>query len=407
MKVKLLERRFMKRLLILLTFALTLGVTQAQSLTVWTHFQDESLGWLEQEVAGFQAAFGTKVELVYVPVNEMVQNLLLNAPEGQGPDLVVTIPHDQLGQLAEGGVLASMEQFATPEYLKDLTEQSRLAFTLNGQLYGLPMYVDGPALIVNRDLVPKGPNTFEELIATAQKLTTGDTFGFLQVQDGDTFYHNFGYLRGSGGYVFGRDAQGNLDPSDIGLANEGAVRGAELVRSLRYDTNLIPPGVSYDVMHGQFLEGAAAMVVNGPWAIPDYLAAGINLAVMPIPPSKDGTEYPGFIGVQGVVLNEFSDNKLEAANLAKWLIRADAQVGLSKAGGRIPASQSAAAQVSDDPVIAGFAKALAGGEPMPNIPAMGAVWTPMQTAFALILESPDSDIPTILQNAVSEIRGSE
>ncbi len=397
----------MKRLLILLTLALTLGVTQAQSLTVWTHFQDESLAWLEGEVAAFQAAFGTKVELVYVPVNEMVQNLLLNAPEGQGPDLVVTIPHDQLGQLAEGGVLASMEQFATPEYLEDLTEQSRLAFTLNGQLYGLPMYVDGPALIVNRDLVPEGPDTFEALIATARKLTTNDTYGFLQVQDGDTFYHNFGYMRGSGGYVFGRDAQGNLDPSDIGLANEGAVRGAELVRSLRYDTNLIPPGVSYDVMHGQFLEGAAAMVVNGPWAIPDYLAAGINLAVMPIPPSKDGTDYPGFIGVQGVVLNEFSDNKLEAANLAKWLIRADAQVGLSKAGGRIPASQSAAEQVSDDPVIAGFAEALADGEPMPNIPEMGAVWTPMQTAFSLILESPDSDIPTILQNAVSEIRGSE
>lgn len=397
----------MKRSLILLTAALTFGVAQAQSLTVWTHFQDESLAWLEGEIAGFQAAFGTEVELVYVPVNEMVQNLLLNAPEGQGPDLVATIPHDQLGQLAEGGVLAGMEQFATPEYLQDLTEQSRLAFTLNGQLYGLPMYVDGPALIVNRGLVPEGPDTLEEMIATAQELTTADTYGFLQVQDLETFYHNYAYIHGLGGYVFGRDAEGNLDPSDIGLANEGAVRAAELVRSLRYDYDLIPPGVSYDIMHGQFLEGAAAMVVNGPWAIPDYVAAGIDVDVMPIPPSEDGTEYAGFIGVQGVVLNEFSDNKLEAANLAKWLIRADAQVGLAEAGGRIPASQSAAEQVSDDPVIAGFAEALANGQPMPNIPEMGAVWTPMQTAFALILESPDSDIPTILENAVSEIRGGE
>ena len=183
----------MKRLLISLTAALTLGVTQAQSLTVWTHFQDESLAWLEQEVAAFQAAFGTEVELVYVPVNEMVQNLLLNAPEGQGPDLVATIPHDQLGQLAEGGVLADVEQFTTPEYLEDLTEQSRLAFTLNAQLYGLPMYVDGPALIINRDLVPEGPDTFEEMITTAQELTTDDTYGFLQVQDGDTFYHNYAW----------------------------------------------------------------------------------------------------------------------------------------------------------------------------------------------------------------------
>lgn len=396
----------MKRLLIALA-ALLASSSQAQGLTVWTHFQDESLTWLEGEIAAFQAAFGTEVELVYVPVNEMVQNLLLNAPEGQGPDLVATIPHDQLGQLAEGGVLASMEQFATPEYLSDLTEQSRLAFTLNSQLYGLPMYVDGPALIVNRSLVAEGPATLEELIATAQELTTGDTYGFLQVQDGDTFYHNYAWTHGLGGYVFNRDAEGNLDPADIGLANEGAVRAAELVRSLRYDYNLIPPGVNYDVMHGQFLEGAAAMVVNGPWAIPDYTAAGIDVDVMPIPPSEDGTEYAGFIGVQGVALNEFSDNKLEAANLAKWLIRADAQVGLAEAGGRIPASRSAAEQVSDDPIIAGFAEALANGEPMPNIPEMGAVWTPMQTAYALILETPDSDIPTILENAVGEIRGAE
>jgi arabinogalactan oligomer / maltooligosaccharide transport system substrate-binding protein len=134
----------LKPLLTLFTATLALGAAQAQTLTVWTHFQDESLGWLEGEVAGFQAAFGTEVELVYVPVNEIVQNMLLNAPEGQGPDLIATIPHDQLGQLAEAGVLASMEQFATPEYVEDLTEQSRLAFTLGGQLYGLPTGISSP-----------------------------------------------------------------------------------------------------------------------------------------------------------------------------------------------------------------------------------------------------------------------
>jgi arabinogalactan oligomer/maltooligosaccharide transport system substrate-binding protein len=30
---------------------------------------------------------------------------------------------------------------------------------------------------------------------------------------------------------------------------------------------------------------------------------------MPIPSSEDGTEYAGFMGVQGVVLNEFSAKK--------------------------------------------------------------------------------------------------
>ena len=208
-----------------------------------------------------------------------------------------------------------------------------------------------------------------------------------------------------GGYVFGRDAEGNLNPDDIGLANEGSVRAAEFIRSLRYDYNLIPPGVNYDIVHGQFLEGTTAMVVNGPWAIPDYVAAGIDVDVMPIPPSEDGTTFAGFMGVQGVVMNEFSENKLNAANLAKWLIRSDAQASLAETSGRIPASQSAAESVGDNPVIAGFAEALADAVPMPNIPEMGNVWTPMQTAFSLILESPDSDVSAILEDAANEIRG--
>lgn len=396
----------MKRLTIALAaLALVVGTATAQTLTVWTHFQDESLQWLQQEVAGYQAAFGVNVELVYVPVNEMVQNMLLNAPQGEGPDLVVTIPHDQLGQLAEAGVLTNMGQLATQNYVSDLTEQARLAFTLNGNLYGLPMYVDGVALIVNRGLVPEGPDSLEDMLAIAKAHTTADTFGFLEVQDTDTFYHNFPWIHGFGGYVFGRDANGNLDPTDVGLANEGSIRAAEFIRSLRYDLQLIPAGVNYDIVHGQFLEGTTAMIVNGPWAIPDYLAAGIDVDVMPIPASEDGTTFAGFMGVQGVVMNEFSTNKIDAANLAKWLIRPDAQVSLAQAGGRIPASQSAAEQVADDPIISGFARALANAVPMPNIPEMGSVWAPMQSAYALILEDPDSDIPTILQNAVDEIKG--
>lgn len=377
----------------------------AQTVTIWTHFQDESLRWLQQETANFEAAFGTSVEIVFVPVSELIQNMLLNAPEGQGPDLIVTMPHDQLGQLAQAGVLAPMTPYATQAYLADLTEQSRLAFTFAGRLFGLPMYVDGPALFVNRDLVETLPTTFDEFLQTAIEHTTDTTFGFLQPQASAQFYFNYVWLRGFGGYVFGRDADGSLDPTDVGLANEGAIEGARFVQSLRHEYGLIPAGVDYDVMHGQFLEGQAAMIFNGPWAAPDYAAAGIDFDVIPVPPTADGRQFAGFMGVQGVVLNEFSTNKINAANLAKWLIRPDAQVSLAEFGGRIPASQAAAQRVADDPTVAGFAVALANAEPMPNIPEMGTVWAPMETALSLIIEDPNADIGAVLRAAVAEIRG--
>ena len=63
----------LKPLLILFTATLALGAAQAQTLTVWTHFQDESLGWLEGEVAGFQAAF-----------IEAIRRVVHDVPEGRG-----------------------------------------------------------------------------------------------------------------------------------------------------------------------------------------------------------------------------------------------------------------------------------------------------------------------------------
>ena len=243
--------------------------------------------------------------------------MLLAAPQGEAADLIVPIPHDPMGELAAGGVLADMSQFATEDYLADLNEQARQAFTFNGRLFGLPIYSEGPALIVNNDLVPAGeiPTTYEDMIVKAQALTSGDTYGFLY--DNKNFYFSYNWLHSSGGYVFNRDADGNLDASDVGLANEGAIKGAQQIKALQYDYGLIPPGTDSAVVEGLFNEGAAAMIYNGPWAIANAEKAGIPVTVAPIPPMADGTAFGGFIGVQGVLLNKFSQNKADAANFAK------------------------------------------------------------------------------------------
>jgi arabinogalactan oligomer/maltooligosaccharide transport system substrate-binding protein len=392
-----------KYLLVCIVALAGLGLASAQAITVWTHFGDADLAWLQDEAAAFESAFGVSVNVVNVDLGEIKQRMLLAAPQGEAADLVVPIPHDQIGEMAVGGVLADMSQFATQAYLADLTEQARLAFTFGGRLFGLPMYVEGPALIVNRALVEEVPATFEEMLELANELTTDDTFGFLY-NIGD-LYFSYAFIRGEGGYIFGREADGDLDPSDIGLASEGAVRGAELVKAFRHEYGLIPEGVDYGVADGLFIDGALAMIYNGPWAIANYRDAGLDIEVMPLPPKADGSEFSGFMGVQGILMNQFSQNRVDAANFAKWITRPDAQVRLAQLTGKIPASQGAAAQVADDPIVAGFAAALANAEPMPNIPEMGNVWGPMNDALTVILGDPASDVPAILENAVNQIRG--
>jgi arabinogalactan oligomer / maltooligosaccharide transport system substrate-binding protein len=394
----------LKKLTILLvTVIASLGLAFGQGLTVWTTFGDQSLEWLQGEADSFANAFGVPVNVVRLDLGELQQQALLAAPQGEAGDLFVGIPHDQLAGLAEGGVLADMSAYATSGYLEDLGEQARLAYTYNGRLFGLPMFVEGPALVINTDLVPNPPATYEEFIALAQELTTADTFGFMF--DAPNFYFAYGWMHTFGGYVFGRDATGSLVAEDIGIANEGAVRGAQALKDLRYEYDLLPSGTNYDVANGLFIDGALAMMYNGPWAISQYRDAGIDVEILPVPPLADGTEFSGFMGVQGVLMNQFSEAKVDAANFAKWITRSDAQVDLARISGRIPASESALAVVSDDPIISGFGNALLDSEPMPNIPRMGQVWGPVGSALSVILETEDSDVAAALENARREIAG--
>lgn len=392
-----------KALLTLIAAVLMTGIGLAQTVQVWTHFGGADLQWLQEQAAAFEGAFGVDVEIVSVDFNEINQRMLLSAPQGEAADLIVTNPHDRLGELAVGGVLADMGQYVDPEAIEDLSEAARLGFTFGGRLYGLPLYVEGPALVVNTDLVQEMPETFEEFIATAQELTDGDTYGFMY--DINNFYFSYMWIRGMGGYVFGRDAEDNLDPSDIGLNTEGAAEGLAIMRNMRHDYGLMPAGTDAQVAAGQFMDGSLGMIYTGPWDIANFRDAGINLQVIPVPPMEDGTQFAGFIGVHGIMMNEFSTNKDNAANFAAFLTRPDAQVSLAEITGKIPASQGAAEQVADDPVIAGFAEQYSHAEPMPNIPEMGSVWGPMAAALESINADPGSDIQSILDDAVAAIQG--
>ena len=392
-----------KTLIMFLVLVLATGSALGQGLTVWTTFGDETLEWLQGEAASFSAAFGVETNVVRLDLGELRQQALLAAPQGQAGDLFVGIPHDQIADFALGGVADDIGSFATSAYLADLSEQARLAYTFNGRLIGLPMFVEGPALIVNNDLVDTLPATYEELIATAQELTTADTFGFMY--DVPNFYFSFGWINTFGGYVFGSDATGSLVADDLGVANEGAIAGAQAVKDLRYAHGLVPAGTNYDVANGLFVDGALAMIYNGPWAISQYQSAGLDVSVHPMPPLADGTPFSGFMGVQGVLMNPFSTNRADAANFAKWITRTDAQVTMATLSGRIPASISALTQVEDDPVIAAFGTALLDSVPMPNIPQMTNVWGPMGDALNVILESEASDVAGTLQQAAADIRG--
>src|SRR5690606_2669535 len=87
----------LKRLVVALVAALALaGAAFGQTLTVWTTFQDQSLDWLREQSASFTEGFGVDVQIVRLDVNELKQQALLSAPQGEAGDVFVGVPHDQI-----------------------------------------------------------------------------------------------------------------------------------------------------------------------------------------------------------------------------------------------------------------------------------------------------------------------
>ncbi len=391
----------MKRIFIsvLLVSLLTFGIVYASTpgkLIIWSSEKQTEV--LQKLGAEFEAEYGVPVEVKQMNFGDIKTKFLTSAPSGEGPDIIVGA-HDWVGELVTDGLLEPITYMSSAD--KDQFESVALkAFTYNGKLYGVPYAVEAVALIYNKALVPTPPKTMKELFTIAKKLTSGEQVGFMY--DIANFYFSFPLLSAKGGYVF-KDTPTGLDVHDIGLANEGAIAGGELLAEMR-EENIIPKGANYNIMDGLFKEGLLGMEINGPWARKDYRSAGINYGVAPIPTVEGGVPKP-FVGVQGFMMNSKSENKMMAIEfLANFATSMKSELELYYGDPRIPARKDVLDEVKDkDPDLAGFGASAANGIPMPNVPEMGAVWGNMGDALNLIFNLKDTP-EHALKTAVEKIK---
>lgn len=346
----------------------------------------------------YTKATGIPVEVVEVGFNDIRGQFTTAAPTGKGPDIIIGA-HDWVGELAVNGLLAEIN---LPEDLVAEFDAVALKAFTYGALYGLPYAREGVALVYNKALLPEPPATFEELVEFARAFTdpTVPQYGFA-VQNPDP-YHEFPFLSALGGYIFGYDAEGKLNPCDVGLDSAGAIRGAEFLDSL-FEEGLLAAGLDWDTWTSLFAEGRIATVITGPWAIGIARNAGIDVGVMPIPPIQGYAPKP-FVGVQGVMVSAFSPNlPLVEDFLFNYFATKATMLDMYHRDPRIPAFIPAYEEVAADPILKGFAESIANGVPMPNIPQMSAVWGAWSDAMTAI-GNQVLDAAAALQQAADNIR---
>ncbi|MFZ2349330.1 MAG: maltose ABC transporter substrate-binding protein [Candidatus Bipolaricaulis anaerobius] len=393
------------RKLVGILMALTVGLVafaQAPKLVIWA---DDTRAPVLRDIAGeFSATTGVEVEVVEIAYDQIRGQFITAAPTGQGPDIIVGA-HDWVGELAANGLL---EPINFGPKLAEFSAPAVQAFSYGGQNYGVPQGTENIAIIYNKALVPEMPETWDELLEFAREITDPTKPMYALVfQNGPDPYHWFPMLSACGGYVFGTNPDGSLNPCDVGLANEGALRGAQLFADMIAE-GLLPSGVSWDTMRALFFGGNAAMVISGPWLVADTVAAGIDYGIAMIPSIRCADGSYGvpkpFIGVQGFMVSSFSQNKILALDfLLNYVATTDTMLALYERNPRPPAHLPTFEIVSSDPDIAAWGLQGQYGVPMPNIPEMASVWGAWSDAQSLIANG-QATPEQALQEAVAKIK---
>jgi arabinogalactan oligomer / maltooligosaccharide transport system substrate-binding protein len=373
------------------------------NIIVWEDFPDAALPQMEALANKWAATNGDTVKFVSTSQpgmgggSQSTTGLLQLKAKTQGAGDLVYTTEDSVGTLVASGIVAKR-----PDSLLSAADLAKYqagaigATYVNGVAYMVPQVVDGTFLYYNKKFVPTAPTTWTQLIATAKKLTTGNQHGFLYAISGGLYY-NYWAFSAYGAYVFGTK-NGKPDPTDIGLANPGAIKALNFLKSL---TAIVPPTTDYNAADSNFIAGKAAMTINGPWQLAAYQKAlGANLGAAPIP-SVDGKTAHTFIGVRVWVVNNFSKNQAAAWDLAKY-ISVNGQAISGTYEGRLPSFKTVPGWKLS-PLQAAATKAFSVGVPMPNIPEFSNVWTPIQTAINQVVQG-HASAATAAPAAVQQIK---
>ena len=341
----------------------------AGTLRIWADEQRAPV--LTELGEQFKAEYN--VEVVVENISGIRDQFTVAAPAGEGPDIIV-IAHDQMPALVASGLAAEIDLGAKKA---DFLESSIKAFTYGGKLYGMPYAQENLGFFYNTELVPTPPTTWQEVHDISQKLIADGKVEYGIVLAG-TSYDAYPWMTSQGGYIFGVDANGDYNPADIGVGGEGMIKFGQMALDWVKDGTL-SNNTDNTTAKSMFKDGNVAFFMNGPWEIKNLRKAGTPFAITKFP--DGGTP---FLGVQGFVVNAFSENILLAQTfLTEFVATEDAMLKLYEADPRGPAYIPALEKV-DDPDLKAIAEAGEGALPMPAIPEMGAVWSDWGNALTFI-----------------------
>ncbi|CAM5668575.1 ABC transporter substrate-binding protein [Streptomyces spiroverticillatus] len=370
------------------------------TLRVWL-FQEVSNGpkkkVVDSAVAAFEKAHaGTKVEVEYIPVDTRAQRIkaAFNDPKS-APDVIEYGNTDTAGYVRDGGLADVSAEFGAWAEAKDTDPTAKQSVTVDGKVYGAPLFVGVRALYYRTDVLKEAkvevPTTQAELITAAKALHKAKPDMYGLAVGGAYTYGAMPFVWANGGEI----ATGSGSSYKAAINSEAARKGITAYTSLFGDDNC--PAAKCAKMGGNdtitaFAAGKAAMSIGGDFSHAAVEAGPVKgkYAVVPLPGIEKGSVAPAFAGGNNIGVMKSTSRRTLAVDLMKSLTSKKTQGELFDAMGFLPTFNDVReAAAKKEPFVAPFVKTLgAGTKFVPASPGWG------QIDASLVL-------PTMFQQIVS------
>ncbi|MFI3211970.1 MAG: ABC transporter substrate-binding protein [Eubacteriales bacterium] len=346
---------------------------------LWHYWGNESQQeLLDKYVGEFNAQSETvEIEYAYIPYAEFTQKVLVSAAGGKVPDILV-YGNNETAILAEAGVLGEitdivMEGGYEERFVSGLMD----SHVYNDEYYGLPIYGNCLALFYNKELITTPPTTWDELMTIAEEVTTDDCYALAisAVESEEGVFQFLPWLWSAGA---------DLDSLD----SEEGIASLQMLKDLVDLGYMSKEVVSWAQQDAQvaFSAGRAAMMVNGPWMIPEIEAAAPDLdyGVTVLPALDD--EHASILGGEsfGVAKGGQVD---KAAEFFEWIYSEEIYAQFVQDLGQLPADEELLMEslYQDDPIQKAFVDNLLVAKPRAYGPDYNEMSKAIQTALTATL----------------------
>lgn len=375
------RRALLTAALCALALALSPAVAAAKTtINVWHAYRGKEEAALKKVVDAYNAkSADIEIKLLGIPFDAFNDKITAAIPRDKGPDLFISA-HDLVGDWAAKQVIEPIDFWLTDDLRGKYLPPTMKALTYDDAVYGLPMAYKMVVLFYNPALVPTPPKTTADMIAAAKKATDKGKRQFGLVYENANFYYQMAWMHGFGGEVFSKRGKPRL-------ATDEVIASLEFARRLAKDEGIMPEEVTATLVTDLFNKGQAGMVISGPWFMGE-IKPGLKYEVATLPTISDnGKKARPALTAEAIIMSAKSQHKKEAFDVMQYLTGPEAGVIMATEG-RQPVARR---EVYDDPKVKGdktlsvFRAQLDTAVPMPNIPAMRMVWSPMTTAMNKII----------------------